>query len=333
MEKIAFISDGTYVYWSSIILTMAVATAIIFFSAMYLFKGGKIFAAAVTVPVAMVASIILSRLIHWYCRSDAYESMEAALTNYAQGNFALMGVFIGCILTAFVLRILRVEQNLPRMFDCMALGGGLGIAVGRLASLFNASDRGVILPDSVGFPFAYPVTNEVSGLVENRLATFMIQSMVTGGVVALLLLYLVVKKLMRKKVADGDICLIFLLCYGASQIVCDSTRYDSLFLRSNGFISVVQILGLVAVVIPIFVFSFLMVRNRGLKWYCFVLWVGLAGLMGLAGYMEYYVQRHGNEAVLAYSTMSGALVGIVLLTLIIRVIGRLPVKKEAIPEE
>ena len=154
MEKIAFISDGTYIYWSSIILTLAVAVAILFFGAMYLFKDGKVFAAAVAVPVAMVSSIILSRLIHWYCRSDAYASMAAALTDYTKGNFALMGVFIGCILTGFVLRILRVEQNLPRMFDCMAMGGGLGIAVGRLASLFNASDRGVILPESVGFPFA-----------------------------------------------------------------------------------------------------------------------------------------------------------------------------------
>ena len=327
MEKIAFISGGTFIYWSSIVLTLAVVAAAAFFAAMYLFKGGKVFAAAVTVPVAMVTSIILSRLIHWYCRTDAYESLAMALTDYSQGGFALMGVFFGCIMTAFALRILRVERNLPRMFDCMALGGGLGIAVGRLASLFNASDRGAILPEYIGLPFAYPVTNEISGLVENRLATFMIQGMFTGGLVAVLLLYLVGKKLMKKKVADGDICLLFLLCYGASQIVCDSTRYDSLFLRSNGFISVVQILGLGAALIPIFVFSFRMVRNRGLKWYCFLLWLGLGGLMGLGGYMEYYVQRHGNEAVLAYSVMSAALTGIVLLTLIIRVIGSRNPKK------
>ena len=322
MERIAFIIDGTYIYWSSIILVLAVAAAAAFFGAMYLFKGGKVFAAAVTVPVAMVSSIILGRLVHWYCRSDAYESLAMAMTDYSQGGFALMGVFFGCILTGFVLRILRVEQNLPRMFDCMALGGGLGIAVGRLASLFNASDRGTIVPDTVGFPFAYPVTNEVSGLVENRLATFMIQSMAVGAIVAVLLVYLVVKTLCRKKIPDGDICLLFLLCYGASQIVCDSTRYDSLFLRSNGFVSVVQILGLGAVLIPVFVFSYRMVRARGLKWYNFLLWLGLGGLMGLGGYMEYYVQRHGNEAVLAYSVMSTALIGIVLLTLVIRLIGQ-----------
>ena len=40
--------------------------------------------------------------------------------------------------------------------------------------------------------------------------------------------------------------------------------------------------------------------------------------MGCAGFMEYYVQRRGNEAVFAYSVMSGCLAGIVILTLLIR---------------
>ena len=64
----------------------------------------------------------------------------------------------------------------------------------------------------------------------------------------MLVLFLLVSAIRKRKVADGDVCLLFLLCYGALQIVCDSTRYDSLFLRSNGFISIVQILGLVGMV-------------------------------------------------------------------------------------
>ena len=40
MEKIAFISGGTFVYWSSIIMTLAAVTAIAFYAAAYLAKGG-----------------------------------------------------------------------------------------------------------------------------------------------------------------------------------------------------------------------------------------------------------------------------------------------------
>ena len=329
MEKIAFISGGTFIYWSSIILTLAALTAIAIFAAMYIGKGGNVIGLCVTIPLAMVGSIALSRLLHWYCRSDAYESLEAAMTDFSRGGYALMGVFISCIAVAALLRLIRVVKDLPMMYDCMAIGGGFGITVGRLASLFNASDRGMALPESIGFPFAYPVTNAVSGVMENRLATFMIQAGLTGAIVALLLIGMLGSKIFRKKIPHGDIALIFLLWYGASQVICDSTRYDSLYLRSNGFISVVQILGLVALVFPILVFSVRMVKHMGIKVIHFVLWVLILGAMGLAGYMEYYVQRHGNEAAFAYSLMGGALAGIVLVTLVIRFLGLHAARKKA----
>ncbi|MBE6980224.1 MAG: hypothetical protein E7431_07600 [Ruminococcaceae bacterium] len=332
MEKIAFISGGTFIYWSSIILTLAAVTAITIFAAMYLFKNGSGVTLAVMIPLAMVASIILSRLIHWYCRSDAYESMQGALTDYTRGGYALMGVFIACIAVAALLRLIRAVRNLPAVYDCMAIAGGIGICVGRMASFFNSSDRGMILPETVGLPFAYPVVNAVSGVAENRLATFMIQAMVTAVIVGLLILYMLIKKIAKKEVKDGDVALMFLLAYGASQIVCDSTRYDSLFLRSNGFISVVQILGLVALVVPLIVFAVRMVKNSGLKGYHFVIWLAIAGMMGLAGYMEYYVQRHGNEAAFAYTTMTAALIVIVILTLLMRALGLSRKLKKPVPE-
>ena len=332
MERIAFISGGIFIYWSSIILSLAALAAIAIFAAMYLEKSGDVVGASVTVPLAMVASLVLSRLIHWYCRSDAYESMAAALTDYTKGGYALMGVFIACLAVAAVLRLFRVVKNLLQMYDSMAIGAGVGIAVGRLASLFNASDRGMALPESVGFPFAFPVTNTVSGVVENRLATFMIQSGVVAAVVMLLVLYMLISKIAKHKIPDGDVALIFLLAYGASQIICDSTRYDSLFLRSNGFVSVVQILGLVAMVVPIVVFSVRTVKNMGIKWFHFVLWTLILGMMGLGGYMEYYVQRHGNEAAFAYSLMATALIAIVLLTLVIRAMGGFAGKKKVLAE-
>lgn len=329
MEKIAFISGGTFIYWSSIILTLAALAAIALFAAMYIGKGGDVIGLCITVPLAMIGSVALSRLLHWYCRSDAYESLEAAMTDYSRGGYALMGVFIACIAAAALLRLIRMVKNLPMMYDCMAIGGGVGIAVGRLASLFNASDRGMALPDSIGLPFAYPVTNAVSGVVENRLATFMIQAGLTGTVVVLLVIGMLGSRILRKKIPHGDVALIFLLWYGASQVICDSTRYDSLYLRSNGFISVVQILGLVALVFPILVFSVRMVKSMGIKVFHFGLWAAILGMMGLAGYMEYYVQRHGNEAAFAYSLMGAGLAGIVLVTLVIRFLGLRAARKKA----
>ena len=329
MEKIAFITRGTYIYWSSIILALAVLAAVCFFAAVYLKKGGSVLTLCVMIPVSAVLSLLLSRLIHWYCRADAYESLQAALTDHSWGGYALMGVFIACILTACVLRLLRIEKNLPRLLDCLALAGGAGIAVGRFASVFNTSDRGLILPDSVGFPFASAVANAVSGVVENRLATFMLQSMVTALIVVVLAVYMFRCEKKQKPLREGDICLLFLNAYGASQVIFDSTRYDSLFLRSNGFVSIVQILGAVSLAVAVIIFSVRMVKNGGLKKYHFAIWVALAALLGGAGYMEYYVQRHGDQAAFAYSIMGTCLVGIVAVTVLVRYLAIRQPKTEA----
>lgn len=325
MERIAFISGDTFLYWSQILVTLGALAAVAFYGAGYLAKGGSFLAFGFSAAVSVCAGVPLARLIHWYCRTPAYESFRFAMTDYTQGEYALMGVFAGCFLAACLTRLLRLSKNLPQMLDCMAIGGGIGIAVGRLGSLFNSSDRGMILPDRVGFPFAWPCVNAVSGAAENRLATFMIQSMLTAAIVALILLYLLIQALRRKKVRDGDVCLLFLLVYCPLQMITDSTRSDSLFFRSNGFVSVVQVMALVVLVLaPLAVFSVRMVRRWKFKLWQIPVWVGIVGLQGLAGYMEYYVQRHGNEAVMAYSVMSGCMLGVIALGLLTRFLAERP---------
>ena len=63
-----------------------------------------------------------------------------------------------------------------------------------------------------------------------------------------------------------------------------------------------------------------MVRSRGFKWFYLLFWLAQLALLGGAGYMEYYVQRHGDQAAFAYRNMSICLAGVVLITLVIRMI-------------
>lgn len=318
MEKIAFIRGETFIYWSPIIMVFAAVAAIAFYAAFYTKRDGNVFAMSVSVLLSVILSFPISRLIHWYCRTSSYSSLHAAMTDYSTGGYALLGVFAACLLSAVICRVVFISNSLPRMLDSMAMGGGVGIALGRLSSMFNSSDRGMILSDEISLPFAYATTNSVSGAVENRLATFMIQSMLTGGIVVILMVYLLISAVRKKKVRDGDTFLLFSMLYGSCQIVCDSTRYDQLFFRSNGFVSVVQIVSLVALVIPLIIFSVRMVINYRFRVWYLAIWVPMLGLMGIAGYMEYYVQRHGTEAGFAYSVMSACLILTNLLGLVIR---------------
>lgn len=331
MDRIAFIINETFVYWSFIMLTLAAVVAICFFLAFYLKKSGNGLAAACMIPLCLVSSLYASRWIHWYCSADSYASMEAALENLSVGNFALMGTVVACVVCACLLRLLQISKNLPEMLDCMALGGSAGIAIGRLSSLFNSSDRGMLLEGYTELPLVYPVSNAVTGALEYRLATFMFQAIVTGIIfLALTLVWTAGQK--RKNLKDGDTCLLFLLCYGASQILLDSTRYDSMFMRSNGFISIVQILGAISVVLPVVLYSIRMVKAMRFRGWHLAIWVAIAGCLGGAGYMEYHVQRHGDQADFAYKVMSLCLLGIILLTLVIRLLAVIRENRDAEPE-
>lgn len=320
MDRIAFIIGETFLYWNTIILILAVVTAICTFLAFYLSRRGNAIGAALLVPLALILSVVLSRLIHWYCRADAYESMTAALTVYTGGGYALMGVFAGCALAACLLRIIRAVPNLPNAFDCLALAGGAGICVGRLACLYTSADRGMLMEGIRTLPLVYSVNNAVTGVVEWRLATFMLQSIATGVIFLVLALVYILGQRKSRKIKDGDVALLFLSFYCATQVVLDSTRYDSLFLRSNGFISVVQILCAVALVLVMVAFSVRMVKAARFKGWYIALWVGFVALLGGAGFMEYWVQRHGNQALFSYSIMSICLAGMVALTCIVRAI-------------
>lgn len=301
MEQIAFISGNSVFYWNSVVLALAAGAASCIFLAFYL-PGGRPGAAAAAVPGALVLSLFFGRLLHWYFRPDSYPGFWSAITDYTSGGYALMGCFVGCAAAAGLVRLLRLEPFAPAMLDAMSLGGCAGIAVGRLACFFSAADRGQLMPFTA-LPLAYPVNNVVTGAPEYRLATFVLQAMAAALIFAALAVFF----LLGKKRRTGDVTLLFLLLYGLTQAVLDSTRYDSLYLRSNGFVSAVQLLSAAALVGVSALFSARMVKGRGMRRRYVPLWIGMLALLGGAGYMEYFVQRHGDRALLSYAIMTACL--------------------------
>lgn len=301
MEQIAFISGNSVFYWNSIVLALAAGAASCIFLAFYL-PGGRPGAAAAAVPGALVLSLFFGRLLHWYFRPDSYPGFWSAITDYTSGGYALMGCFVGCAAAAGLVRLLRLEPFAPAMLDAMSLGGCAGIAVGRLACFFSAADRGQLMPFTA-LPLVYPVNNVVTGAPEYRLATFVLQAMAAALIFAALAVFF----LLGKKRRTGDVTLLFLLLYGLTQAVLDSTRYDSLYLRSNGFVSAVQLLSAAALVGVSALFSARMVKGRGMRRRYVPLWIGMLALLGGAGYMEYFVQRHGDRALFSYAIMTACL--------------------------
>lgn len=279
MNKIAFILGDTFLYWNSIILMLACAAAVCLFLFFYLRQRGNGLGAAILVPLAVVLSFLLSRGVHWYCRSDAYPNLKTALTDFAGGGYALAGVFAGCILAAALLRLVRVIRNLPMALDCMALAGCAGIGLGRLSCLYTGAE-------------------------EWHLATFMLQAIFAGGLfLGLTVWYLVKQRKQAESCRDGDAAWLFLAFYGASQVLLDSTRCDALFLPGISLASLTQLPGVVGLVLSCIVFSVRLVKVRGFRRQYVPMWLGFAALAGTVGCLESRAQRCGDQAILLWAVM------------------------------
>ena len=318
MEQIAFIINDRLIHWSSLMVALGGAVAVCLFVWLYTRQTQNWQGAGWMLLLSCPLSIFFSRLIHWYCRYSSYPSFSAAVTDYSVGGYALIGVFAGCLVAALLLRLTRRVSSLGELLDCTCIAGAAGIAVGRLSCFFSPDDQGMLLTDITRLPIANCLTNPITGQEEYRLATFMLQSIAAAALFLVLLHFYLIRCKRSAHYRDGDVFWIFMVVYSALQAVLDSTRYDSLFLRSNGFVSLVQILCLVTLVVTMVVFSLRMVKGMGWNPGFLLLWIPALALLGGAGYMEYYVQRHGNQAAFAYSSMSLCLGSYVLLALGIR---------------
>ena len=306
MNSVAAILDSVVLYRYSLILALAGGTAICFIMACCSYVEIPAHRSSACALAAVLFSLPLSRLIYWYERPNGLPSYWLTLTSASTEVFALSGVFFGCILAALIFGGIG---NRKKILDCMSVSGCAGLALGRLGCFFTSMNRGQIMIHRTELPWACPVVTAF-GQVEYRFATFLYQA----GIAALLGIFRAVL-FFRKKTRSGDISLLFILIYSASQIILDSTRYDSLSLRSNGFVSLVQVLAAMGLVSVLMLLNIRLIKAIGWKIWMIPLWSVLIALLAGVGYMEYFVQRHGREAALAYSAMGIYLTAIVVIGL------------------
>ena len=339
MEQIAFLlpGSGRPVFWREIILCAGVLTAVLALTAIRMWRKKPVFGPALLSVCAAAASVYAGRIIHWYCCFEDYESFAAAVTDLENGGFSLIGAFVGVILVFSLGRLLRIIRDLPDVFDDVALSAGLGIGVGRMGEFFSAANRGKLVIENVSLhcmPLAAPVVDTVSGQTEWRFATFAFQSLV-----GFYLFFLLIARIIwfrsgpeqrKERMRGGGGFLLFLCVYCLSQILLDSTRYDALFLRSNAFVSLEQILCLTTEVFLMVLYTVRAVKEKGrTALTCVPLWLLFLGGFGLVGYMEYYVQRHGDLFFYSYGLMALGLAAVFFSMQCMNVIG--PGKKKPPP--
>ncbi|MCR5664743.1 MAG: prolipoprotein diacylglyceryl transferase [Oscillospiraceae bacterium] len=309
MNPVALFIGGHTIFWNAIVIALGAAACFFLTMSLFTAHGGKAVAVWLLLPLGVALSLVFARAIHWYCHSEQYASFKAAVTDYSAGGYCLFGAVLGVALAGLIVRALGFTQNLRRLYDCLAPGAALGVALIRLSDLFTVANRGKIVIDDPTFqrlPFATRLST-ANGAEEWRFASFFLQFLLMLLVFVLLLRFFTRRRRWPMKDGqprDGNVALMFLAWFGAVDLVTDSMRYDSSFIPLNGFVSLVQIVSAAALLAVLVIYSVRSIRANGLRFYHWLLWLGFLLLLGGIGVMEYLVQRHGNWYLSCYLGMS-----------------------------
>lgn len=308
MNPIAISTGSTVIYWSAVVIALGIAAGFALSYSLYISHGGRSAAMWLLLPLALLFSVPLCRAIHWYCHLEQYTSFIRAITDYSTGSYCLPGALLGVWLAALIVKKLGFERSIARLLDAFAPGAALAVAFIRLSALFNSSCRSkiaVTTPALQHLPIASGVTNS-TGAVEYRFATFFVEFllMLIAAAVLLEFFYRCRKRPMKRGSSDGNTARYFLLLYSAIELLLDSTRNDSSFMKFNGFVSIVQMICAICIGALLIYYSRRSVKANGLgarHWVIWAVWfVGLAG----TGASEYLVQRHGNWYLGCYAAMT-----------------------------
>ena len=321
MNPIAIYSGGTVIYWSAVVICLGIAACFALSFALYTANGGRGVALWVFFPLAVALSVVFCRFLHWYCHIEQYAGLASAMKDYSSGGYCLPGLLASIPLAAFAVSRLRLADSAASLLDGIAPGAALCIAFIRLSSLFGSSCRSKIsvnTPALQHLPLASGIVNS-AGETEYRFATFFIHFLLML-VIAVMLLRLYNRRagmpMKRGCPQDGHMIRLFLLFYSATEIVMDSTRYDSSYLHFNGrfignilnkaagFISFGMLAAAVSVLCLLIFYSKRSVRANGMSAKHIAIWTGYVLALAAAGVSEYLVQRHGNWYLACYGVMT-----------------------------
>lgn len=320
MDNIALFINNIFIYWHGIFMAAAILLAIV---------TAFVFSAAVqhhrerylldTLLLAIPLGLLLSRIL--YCVNNFGEEYFTigSMLHLSEGGYVLYGGIFGALLAAWILRIFRKPgYDMWIACDSMAVGGSLGIVLGKMASYFSCDNIGIEITDPKYQFFPVCVYNAADG--EWVLAVFTLEA-IFEFIIFLTLCVMFLRNSNEKIGMRGrhsDIALLFLLLHGAAQGVFDSMHMDALKLPGNGFIRIQQILGAICLAVTMGIFIYRSIKKNGCKPYHILCAATTLGMIGLAAYMA--LDRISNtnwfhhHIIMFFAMLVAAVVGVVMYT-------------------
>ena len=127
MNPIAVYYDSTVFYWSAIIITVGLLAALLMSLSLQVTNRGRIVSMMLFFPLALLFSVPLCRILHWYCHQEQYAGFFTAVTDYTAGSYVLPAAIPGVWLAAWIAAKLD-DGDTAKLLDAAAPGMALAVA-------------------------------------------------------------------------------------------------------------------------------------------------------------------------------------------------------------
>ena len=327
LNNIAFFNGKVTVYWSGIVIALGIIAGFCLIYSLYSSHNRNSGAVFVFLPIAVVLSVIFCRAIHWYTHIEQYESFFKAMTDYSGGSYYLQGSLLGVFLAAVIVKSMNLVDDRGELMDAIAPGYALTIALIRLSCLFNNSDRGKMAITRKFFqrlPIGASISDASGNITDWRFATFFFQFLLMMVLCLLLVRFYILshnRSVKEPCERTGNVYKLFIVWFGAIELVLDSTRYDashmhfSFFLKFlnkfTSFISLAQLIAAISMLCILIHYTKMSIRANGKMGRRTLVWFMWGLGLAMAGASEYLVQRFSSLYLPLYLAQS---VGCVLMS-------------------
>ena len=192
--------------------------------------------------------IIGARLYYVAFSWSSYRDNPLSILNIHEGGLAIYGGLIAGVITV-ILFCRHRKLSVLKVFDVIAPGVALAQALGRWGNYFNQEAYGLPLTDPSLCFFPLGVQIMENGAPVWHMATFFYESILDFAI--FLFLIIARRKLPHR---TGDVFFGYLFLYGATRLIVENFRMDSLY--SGGEVRVSQLLSVLicgAILIALFV--------------------------------------------------------------------------------
>lgn len=229
-------------------------------------------------PAAVFFGFFGARLMYVTVCDQLYMEPEEKW-RLTDGGYAMLGAAAAIILVSVVFwLIMRRRFSLLKVFDSICAGAPLGIAIGRMGSVFSEDCMGESV-DFEGLRF-FPIAILKQSDGEYHYAVFFYEA------VFCLIIFFVIRYVDKKVDRAGVSSFMFTVLYCGARALLESMREDSMYI---GFVRINQVLAILTVIGLFIYINIRLFKKTGFKIRYPILYVIFTAAFVVAFFMEFYM--------------------------------------------